>query len=96
MVGMETGVILFVGSVMYLFLIGLIRFVKSHKSEIYFNGMDIAILVYYILFGVSVGLVTYAIGLLILCVVLSVFGAYSKTVSDIFFDDKYYLYRKDK
>ena len=96
MVDMETGVILFVGSVMYLFLIGLIRFVKSHKSEIYFNGMDIVILVYYILFGVSVGLVTYAIGLFILCVILSVWGAYSKTVGDIFFNDKYYLYRKDK
>ncbi len=96
MVDMETGVILFVGSIVYLFLIGLIRFVKSRKSGIYFNGIDIVILVYFILFGVSVGLVTYAIGLLILCVVLSVWGAYSKTVGDIFFNDKYYLYRKDK
>lgn len=96
MVGMETGVILFVGSIVYLLLIGLIRFFKSHKSEIYFNGMDIVILVYYILFGASTSLVTYTIGIFILCVALSVLGAYSKTVRDIFFDDKYYLYRKDK
>jgi hypothetical protein len=92
MVAMGTGFMLFIGSFLYLFLIGLIRYIRSR--EIYFNGMDITILVYYILFGASTSLVTYVIGLFILCVILSVWGAHSKTVGDIFFNDKYYLYRK--
>ena len=83
-----------IGVLAYLCGVGAIRYYQSKKTEIYYDGLDVFIMVFYVLFNVRLSFLSYALWLFGLCFVLLFFALRSKRIAKLFFEGKYYFYKR--
>lgn len=84
------------GVFLYFFIVGLVRYYASEKKEIYFDGLDVFIAAFYVLFGDSMGILSYALWLLACCFGLLFLSFAFSPLWKILFDSKYYWYKSDE
>lgn len=77
----------------YLLIVGIWRYYETGKKEVYFNGIDIFINVYYLLLRNLMSTSTYFWSLLACCIVLATLAGLFDKIGRIV-DHRFYVWRK--
>ena len=91
---MENFIWILLGVFGYLGAVSVIRFYQSKKTEIYYDGLDVFIVVFYVLFCVKLDALSYALWLFGLCFLILFLALRSKRIAKLFFESKFYFYKK--
>lgn len=84
-----------IGVMVYCLGIGAIRYFSSKKTEVYFDCFDAAIIIFYVIFHEKWEVWQYAVALFAFCLLILVISLiWKKPFGDIFFERKYYFYKK--
>lgn len=78
----------------YLGAVGVIRFYQSKKTEIYYDGLDVFITVFYVLFRIKLDVLSYTLWLFGSCFFILFLALNNKRIAKLFFDGKFYFYKK--
>ncbi len=84
------------GVALFFFVIGLIRYYISNKTEVAFDLFDALVAAFYVLFSKSMNNGAYAICLFVFCIVIVVLSRRIKPLGKIFFEKKYYFWKKEQ